>query len=361
MFITSLVLLFLLRVRFSGNKSIGSIVFSRYGPETHQIFRSMEKNSRKLNKNKCDLEFLHTCAAYNVIPKFLRIKLYRRNLENGEKHQEYLRYRLEAEINCKKRFIQRLQIALEDDKHSLKGRVSWLDFACLNLSNSRRQNNIDVKTRSIHDRKLFNLGICAIRHLVNPDLVIKNFSDRELSKDEINVLMLGLDFGVPIDRINYFTYFLCFEKLAKQLKDQTIYAKNELSIDTFFTRCKMIAHKYFDNFRPEINPLFSKKSKKILAGLGKDSSIRITSPDKGKGIVVLNAQDYINKLNVVVSDQSKFAVCTEKDDKLIQRLELKLNTFLRKMKAKKFISETQYRHLYASGSDVGALLTIWTG
>ena len=158
MFITSLVLLFLLRVRFSGNKSIGSSVFSRYGPETHQIFRSMEKNSRKLNKNKCDLEFLHTCAAYNVIPKFLRIKLYRRNLENGEKHQEYLRYRLEAEINCKKRFIQRLQIALEDDKHSLKGRVSWLDFACLNLSNSRRQNNIDVKTRSIHDRKLFNQG-----------------------------------------------------------------------------------------------------------------------------------------------------------------------------------------------------------
>ena len=109
------------------------------------------------------------------------------------------------------------------------------------------------------------------------------------------------------------------------------------------TGCKTIAQKYFSQFRPEKNPVFNKKHFQILKNLVNDKSIRITSPDKGRGICVLNAQDYHDKLDVILLDNSKFSPCSENDEKLVQRLELKLNTFLRKIKSQNIISEMQYK------------------
>ena len=86
-----------------------------------------------------------------------------------------------------------------------------------------------------------------------------------------------------------------------------------------------------------------------------DKSIRITSPDKGKGLVIMRTQDYHSKLETILSDCSKFSLCHETEEKLVQRLELKLNTFLRKIKSNNALSETQYKQLYASGSSVGAM------
>ena len=96
---------------------------------------------------------------------------------------------------------------------------------------------------------------------------------------------------------------------------------------------KMIAQKYFSNFKPEKNPIFSKKHMKVLKKLSLDKSIRITSPDKGKGLVIMRTQDYHSKLETILSDCSKFSLCHETEEKLVQRLELKLNTFLRKIKS----------------------------
>ena len=82
------------------------------------------------------------------------------------------------------------------------------------------------------------------------------------------------------------------------------------------TGCKTIAQKYFSQFRPEKNPVFNKKHFQILKNLVNDKSIRITSPDKGRGICVLNAQDYHDKLNVILLDNSKFSPCYENDENL---------------------------------------------
>ena len=116
-----------------------------------------------------------------------------------------------------------------------------MDSACLLLAISRKQRVIDDKTNAIHDKKLFQLGICPIRHHLNPELVIRNLSDRILNRGEIDVLMLGLDFELPVEKLNFFSYYLCFEKMAKRLHSETVFdGGNEFSSETLRNGCKMI-------------------------------------------------------------------------------------------------------------------------
>ena len=215
MIVPTLVILFLLRIRFSREKSIGSIVFDRYGVEAHRKFRLVEKLTRKLHKCENDINYLDTCNAYDVIPKFLRIKLYRRDLERSASHRDYQKQLLEEEIRYKIRNARRMREDLNSANITLHEKVSWIDSACLNLAISRKQSALDRITKGIHDKKLFNLGVCPIRHHLDPDLIITNLSNRVLSQAEIGVLMLGLEFAIPINKLNYFRYYLCFEKMAK--------------------------------------------------------------------------------------------------------------------------------------------------
>ena len=84
MFITTLVLLFIFKLRFPVGTPVTTILFRRYGRSTLNIFRRKERISRKLEHNKCDLEFLMKCKSYNILPKFLYFKLYHKNWKFGQ-------------------------------------------------------------------------------------------------------------------------------------------------------------------------------------------------------------------------------------------------------------------------------------
>ena len=92
-----------------------------------------------------------------------------------------------------------------------------------------------------------------------------------------------------------------------------------------------------------------------MNGLSENPSIRITSPDKGNGVAIMNKTDYTSKTLKILSDTTKFGIVHDPEDLLIRKLESKLNTFLGKLKSKKIINETQYKQIYASGSNVGAM------
>jgi len=80
----SFIIAFLINLRFPRNRSITTIINERYGNVSLQQFRSTEKILYKEKKLNCDLEFLKACRSYEVAPKFIRFKLFNRNLENTE-------------------------------------------------------------------------------------------------------------------------------------------------------------------------------------------------------------------------------------------------------------------------------------
>ena len=72
----------------------------------------------------------------------------------------------------------------------------------------------------------------------------------------------------------------------------------------------------------------------MLKQLSKDKSIIITKPDKGRGVVVQDKKENIDKTEEILSDGTKFKVFYEYVFKCITRLEDKLNRLLRSLKLK---------------------------
>ena len=81
----------------------------------------------------------------------------------------------------------------------------------------------------------------------------------------------------------------------------------------------------------------------------------ITRPDKGRGVVILDRSSYVEKMEVIVSDKSKFSVISDPILKTIRQAEDRINRLLAKLKSLRMISEELYKHLFVSGSIPGIL------
>ena len=100
----------------------------------------------------------------------------------------------------------------------------------------------------------------------------------------------------------------------------------------------------------------NQKFHKTLSGLKKDDSIRICSFDKGNGIVIVNKEEYYEKLDKIIYDKSKFKEVEEHPNKphpVIQN-ENKIKNFLQK-NVKGHIAKQEYERICPSGSQPGQL------
>ena len=116
-----------------------------------------------------------------------------------------------------------------------------------------------------------------------------------------------------------------------------------------------MANRFFYCFKGHklFSPVFKFKDFKLLKKLSLDSSIVITKPDKGKGVVILNKTDYINKLSNLISDPSKFKVLKVDIFKHILKIETKINNFVRKLKSLNVLPPDSDLHI--SGTIPGSI------
>lgn len=94
-----------------------------------------------------------------------------------------------------------------------------------------------------------------------------------------------------------------------------------------------LAHTSFYSNERYVNHNLSKDELEALKGLSNIDDLVVLRPDKDNGVVILNKSDYINKMNVILIDNSKFKKVN--DDVLIQILNRKekINRFLRQLKS----------------------------
>ena len=79
-----------------------------------------------------------------------------------------------------------------------------------------------------------------------------------------------------------------------------------------------------------------------LNDLRKDSSIVITKPDKGNGVVIVNRHDYLNKMKQLISDGTKFkSVLSHNPTK---SRENSLISYLRNLKRDGIIDEATFNN-----------------
>ena len=102
-------------------------------------------------------------------------------------------------------------------------------------------------------------------------------------------------------------------------------------------------------------PFFHKDDYELLKNLSKNPDIIITRPDKGKGTVILNKDDYIRKMEDILNDNSKFQEIGSPTFQPIFKVEDKINRLLKDLKDDNVICESTYKNLYSSGSSYGIL------
>ena len=322
-----------------------------------QCFRTLERVIERLNKIERDLKYLETCYSYNVIPKFLRLKLHRRSLERSPSCTAWQNELLRKEIQHKSREQQKKERFCNESKTQLTTAVGRLDAACLKLWLSRKQCIINQRLDSVQARKLYHLGVSPLSQKLDVNRVVFKHANYNLSADEKRILLLGLDFGLPITKLNYFKYFLEFENVHQLLETVPIYCYIDNAKEHFLSQLRSIANKFYNNFKfcPYSSPLFTKKDFNTLHHLRKQDHLHITKPDKGNGVVLMKKEDYHNKILAILNDTSKFSEIEHDERKLVLKLEDKLNNVLRSLKLAGVITQSLYNSCFTSGSRLGHL------
>ena len=351
MFVTTIVLLFIFRLRFPRNQPISDLITRRYGVRTLRLFRGLEQASQKLCKAEKDLHFLICCKAYQVFPKFLHFKLYKKSLCNTDLYRSWQTKLLDIEIESKRKSIDAHKRSVARCKEELRRNVSFIDYHCLSITVSRKIDNLSKKYSLTHEKKLINLGACYNLSSCDPSKVIFNLSSKQLSSREKFLLSFGLDFCLPIFKPNYFRYFLAFESFIIRLKSLSL--MRNCNFNDVVRNVKTIACKYYHGFKSSkvFSPIFTKGDFDILKKLGRCKDIVICKPDKGRGVVLMDKNDYVNKMNVILNDHTKFTRCSNDDVfSIVLKCEDQVIRFLKKLVSLGSIGEEEYKNLLPHGS-----------
>ncbi|CAF3533244.1 unnamed protein product [Rotaria socialis] len=226
--------------------------------------------------------------------------------------------------------------------------------------------------------KLWNLGVRYECYEVNDSKVVRNLSTRVVSDEEIQCLANGLDYGLIPKRVDKLMIANNIEQFYHRVTDITQHYKeftNELKEAgagaivksdvrvlnskelTLAADLRSLTQSFFhkaNEFRQQNNKLDSneKNYRAILKKLREGDSIIITRPDKSRGIVVMNRQDYVNKMLTILNDSTKFSFLLE--DPTIKREKL-LNDLLKRLYNEHCITDQFHCIAGATGSYPGRL------
>ena len=355
-FTTTLVLIFILRLRFPRGTSICSILQRRYNQHCVRLFRRIEKNDFKIKKVSCDIKFLETCIHYEVFPKFVQFKVSTHSFNRTPYYKQCQKQIIDHELNnlkAKSRSLTELNLSLKSELQQL---VSYLDFKCIVYRIDANSNTKIENVKTTHERKLKNLGVYTNRG-INPSSVLYNISSFQLTDRQKELLSYGLDFCLPFRRINKINFFIHFEKFYSFLEgiDRSCGNIYRNWLPTGKRKLTSISHESFELLkkRDETHLLITEDDIDILKSLKSEDSIIISKPDKGKGVVIQNKNDYISKMEMLLSDRSKFEVLSGDIHKLMMSLEEKLNRILRPLKST--LGQFCYDSVRASGSQPGVM------
>ena len=321
----------------------------------------------KVTKIRNDLAFLRICDEADLTPKFLMFKLSNPGLRSTRDLFFVRKRLLHKEVRMKRRQLCQAELSLVATRDSLKALVRYIDYCFLTNFAQRNAEHSGEKNRTTQMNKIDRLRLhnsslttasSPTASFINPDKVIHNHSDYVLSDVEKAALARGLTFGLPPTKLKYGNYLSQFESLAHQSPSKLFYKDCPFDHNTFTTKLKSIALSSFFRYNSKPPPHSIPKEELVaLKALAKEKSIVVLRPDKGNGVVILSKADYIAKMDVILSDTTKFAkITTHKDGYARARyLERRTRKLLKDLHNDRQLSDKLYKSLYPNGSQVGLL------
>ena len=348
---------------------------AEYGCCASDLILNFRKAYTKICKIRLVLKFIRTCRKEHLVPTFIRFRLpplYIRYESSFKKcHQDMLK----CEMKSKKRALSKLYRQLGHIKKELAKNLGHLTFRHILTIVHELSVTREIEYVTTHNKKiamLRNKGQPTWNSTPTsyeyPKNVVRNFSKRNLTDDEIQPLSNGLDFVYHSrnfdDQVLVTNIENCFVSLMGEVIDKREHdiMDSEERIQYKLTPEQLkYAHtirQLTDNFRTRASKILNQHStidQKIhdtIRNLSKDRSIFITKADKGRSIVILNRTDYIQKIESIITDKTTFKIL-QKDPTLTN--EDKLIRKLRELKAGGFMTDKEYQFCYPAGSQPARL------
>ena len=159
--------------------------------------------------------------------------------------------------------------------------------------------------KSTYAKKLKSLGL-NLNSIDDKLQVVINQSNYKLSETETNLLNKGLKFGTFPDKLNTINIQTEFEDFYLQVRPNLIKNNDRLESKAKFMHLySKYKSTFYHNRKQQQNTFgLSEEEQAALHNLSHNNSIIICKPDKGNGVVMLNKQDYIQKMQQILCNQN---------------------------------------------------------
>ena len=181
------------------------------------------------------------------------------------------------------------------------------------------------------------------------DKHIKNLSSHSLSDTEKQALCRGLNFCVPHSKPQA-VVDAEFENFYQQLR--TLQSAEDTSVTKF--KADLVSLSKSFSHKSRHNCPLSKCHTEALSSLRAKDDLIICPPDKGNAVVLLDKSDYVQKMNAILSDTTKF----ERDEfqvDLTHKIEKQVSSSVSRLAQQHIISRATAKSLTPSGSCIPKL------
>ena len=269
-----------------------------HGQETVKLARDYENVAKKIARHRNHLTFSHRCKDSSLTPPSLKLKCPIRSARArdiiAKAEKELLRERIRVTHNKigfldreKSTLVNKLQTRLpEDTQRHLASHIERKAGSEFNKTKCRQVNKFARLQEKVSKRSSAT-GIDLSGSQLKKWVV--NISQYKLDKDQERVLAKGLNFAVSPEQIPYDDFIVATEKACWGLPQE----QSELLRAEIAGTLK--------NAKPPKSNL-DKGERRALKSLQKEKSILILPADKGKATVVVNTNNYEEKVNNLLQD-----------------------------------------------------------
>ena len=334
-------------------RNVYNYLWRHYGIFTCKTFGQFVKEKIRMYKLKSAIEFIRKCKNEELIPTFTRIRFANLSIADAKLKQSvsyivYIRLQSISE-EIVRRKMGKVETTHEEKLAALRGKK---------IARGPRQGNNQLITNRPY--QIVDPVANVSKELKSP---VINLSEYKLSKTEENALINGLHHVYSPEKLDQSQLVCNMEYFyARLLNVRTAYRHYEQKAATEVVRHQLTSLQLSSasELRETAN-IFRKtaefelkrigvehrKTFNILRRLSQNASIIITRPDKGRGVVIMNRADYVQKMNTILNDSSAFTLIHH--DPTLDT-ESDLNTFLLELKKEGFITEQEYKLSYSTGS-----------
>ena len=319
------------------------------------LFRKYENIRKKLINIEWSTKFNRICLKENILPKYTKLRHHDPAVASTERTLKYRRYLIEREISCNDKKESEMEKAKESCIRDIR------EFNCnMDLKNSifdaleviLRNTDNAVKSKTLKKINSLYHG-CEIK-VKDKSICIKddrdsfvNLSSYALSKEEKEFLNLGLNTHIEpkYDKMHKKVEIEVMYRELLQLESQNKILVNQELADQL--RAEGTKHRNVKHYN-----LLTPSLRNAAKNLKSNNNIVIKKADKSAIYVILDKDEYIEKINSILSDQSKFKRIsrnpTEKLKQKANKLIETLNAGQDSLKLPKIIGDFRPGYVYGN-------------